>query len=173
MILASITPLSDFETWLRTDALEVVMLVTGAVLIGRAVTLASRWLTARIDSRTPGTDSLIRSESAKHRHAVTSVLTGSFLALLYFITGILVVQRLDVPLTSLVAPAAVAAVALGFGAQNVVQDLLAGFLIVSERQQRPFKRIVLNGLAPSGGWCVNNLSSLAEDAVLAASKAPD
>jgi small conductance mechanosensitive channel len=39
-----------------------------------------------------------------------------------------------VPLASLVAPAAVIGVALGFGAQTVVQDFLAGFLIVAERQ---------------------------------------
>jgi len=36
--------------------------------------------------------------------------------------------------TSLVAPAAVGAVALGFGAQRIVQDILAGFFIISERQ---------------------------------------
>ena len=37
-------------------------------------------------------------------------------------------------MTSLVAPAAVAAVALGFGAQRIVQDILAGFFIITERQ---------------------------------------
>jgi small conductance mechanosensitive channel len=47
---------------------------------------------------------------------------------------VLVIQRLGVPLTSLVAPATVAGVALGFGAQRVVQDVLAGFFIVAERQ---------------------------------------
>jgi small conductance mechanosensitive channel len=36
--------------------------------------------------------------------------------------------------TSLVAPAAVVAVALGFGAQRIVQDILAGFFLITERQ---------------------------------------
>jgi small conductance mechanosensitive channel len=48
--------------------------------------------------------------------------------------AVLVVQRLGVPITSLVAPATVAGVAVGFGAQRVVQDILAGFFIISERQ---------------------------------------
>jgi small-conductance mechanosensitive channel len=133
-MLASITSLSDFETWLRTNALEIVMLATGAVLISRAVTWFSRWLTNRIDSRTDSTDALVRSEAAKHRHAVTGVVTGAFLAILYFVTAIIVLERFGVPLTSLVAPAALIGVALGFGAQKVVQDVLAGFLIVAERQ---------------------------------------
>jgi small conductance mechanosensitive channel len=134
LILASITSLSDFGTWLRTGALEIVMLVTGVALVGRALTWGSRWLTARIDLRIPATDELTRSETAKHRHAVTSVVTGVVLSLMYFITGVLVLQRFGVPLAGLVAPAALAGVALGFGAQTVVQDFLAGFLIVAERQ---------------------------------------
>jgi small conductance mechanosensitive channel len=39
-----------------------------------------------------------------------------------------------VPLSGLVAPATVAGVALGFGAQRIVQDILAGFFVITERQ---------------------------------------
>ena len=133
-MIAAVSSLDDFEQWLRTNALEIVMLATGAVLVSRAVTCFSRWLTSRIDGRTQGTDELVRSEAAKHRHAVTGVATGAFLAVLYLVTAILVLERFGVPLTSLVAPAALIGVALGFGAQKVVQDVLAGFLIVAERQ---------------------------------------
>ena len=48
--------------------------------------------------------------------------------------AVAIAERLGVPLTSLVAPAAVAGVAIGFGAQRIVQDILAGFFIVTERQ---------------------------------------
>jgi len=37
-------------------------------------------------------------------------------------------------LAGLVAPATVAGVALGFGAQRIVQDILAGFFLIAERQ---------------------------------------
>jgi small conductance mechanosensitive channel len=47
---------------------------------------------------------------------------------------VLIAARLGIPVTSLVAPAAVVAVALGFGAQRIVQDILAGFFIITERQ---------------------------------------
>lgn len=45
------------------------------------------------------------------------------------ITGIL-----DIPIGSLVGPAAVIGGAIGFGAQKLVQDLLSGFFIITERQ---------------------------------------
>src|SRR4029077_12578152 len=47
---------------------------------------------------------------------------------------VLVLQLFGVPLTTLVAPATVAGVAVGFGAQRIVQDLLAGFFMIAERQ---------------------------------------
>jgi small-conductance mechanosensitive channel len=62
------------------------------------------------------------------------VITWTTIVVIYCATAVLVAERLGIPLTSLVAPAAVAAVALGFGAQRIVQDLLAGFFIITERQ---------------------------------------
>ena len=55
-------------------------------------------------------------------------------SLVYFLAGILGLRELGVPLTSLVAPATVAGVAIGFGAQQVVGDVLAGFFLFAERQ---------------------------------------
>jgi small conductance mechanosensitive channel len=45
-----------------------------------------------------------------------------------------VTDALAIPVGSLVAPAAVLGAALGFGAQRIVQDLLAGFFIITEKQ---------------------------------------
>jgi small conductance mechanosensitive channel len=45
-----------------------------------------------------------------------------------------VTDALAIPVGSLVAPAAVLGAALGFGAQRLVQDLLSGFFIITEKQ---------------------------------------
>jgi small conductance mechanosensitive channel len=132
--LGSIAPLSDFDRWARSSLLEIILILTGAVLITRFVTWASGKYIGRIDARSKSGDSLVRSEAEKHRHAVTQVVSWTLLVLIYFVMGVLVIQRLGVPITSLVAPATVAGVAVGFGAQRVVQDILAGFFIISERQ---------------------------------------
>jgi len=79
-------------------------------------------------------DALVRSEAAKHRHALAQVLTWAALVVVYCVAGVQILDRLGVPITGLVAPAAVVGVALGFGAQRLVQDLLAGFFIIAERQ---------------------------------------
>ncbi len=51
-----------------------------------------------------------------------------------FVAVFVILLRLRVPVTSPVAPATVAGVAIGFGAQRVVGDLLSGFFLLSEDQ---------------------------------------
>ena len=128
------TPLPDIGLWARGSGLEIVLLVTGAILLTRFTTWVGGKIMDRIDANARETDALVRSEASKHRHALASVITWLVLAVIYSVTGLAVLQRLGIPLTTLVAPAAVLAVALGFGAQRVVQDILAGFFIISERQ---------------------------------------
>jgi moderate conductance mechanosensitive channel len=108
--------------------------VTGALLLTRFATWAGDRITQRIDDSAAETDSLVRSEASKHRHALAQVITWATLVVIYCATAVGIAQRLGVPVTGLVAPAAVAGVALGFGAQRVVQDLLAGFFIITEKQ---------------------------------------
>ena len=132
MLLAA--AVSDINRWARSNGLEIVLLVTGSVLLGRLARWTGARVTAGIDANAREEDALVRSEQAKHRHAVAEVVTWTALVLIYFVTGLLVLQRLEVPLTSLVAPATVAGVAIGFGAQRVVQDLLSGFFLIAERQ---------------------------------------
>jgi len=133
-MLAEVTVLHEISTWARGEGLEIVLLVTGAILLTRLASWLGARITGRIDANARETDALVRSEQAKHRHALAQVITWTTMVVIYCATAIAVIQRLGIPLTSLVAPAAVAAVALGFGAQRIVQDILAGFFIITERQ---------------------------------------
>jgi small conductance mechanosensitive channel len=134
MFLSLGTPLPDVGLWARGNGLEIVWLLAGAALLTRVATWLGGRITARIDANAQETDALVRSEASKHRHALTSVITWVTLVVIYCATGVEVLRCMEIPLTNLVAPAAVAGVALGFGAQRIVQDLLAGFFIIAERQ---------------------------------------
>ena len=134
MCPVAFTPLNDVSLWARGNGLEIVLFVTGAVLLTRCATWLSGRVTTRIDRGAGEKDAVLRSEGAKHRHAVTQVVTWTVLVLVYCLTGVLVVERLGLPLSGFVAPAAVVGVALGFGAQRLVQDVLSGFFMVAERQ---------------------------------------
>ncbi|HZB70864.1 MAG TPA: mechanosensitive ion channel family protein, partial [Acidimicrobiales bacterium] len=122
--------------WAREDGLEIVLLVLGSVLLTRLI----RWGVGRtvsyMDRRavSDDTDSFTMSETRKHERALAQVVGWATVVLVFLITAFLVIQRLNVPVTTLVAPATLIGAALGFGAQRLVQDLLSGFFIITERQ---------------------------------------
>ncbi len=120
--------------WMLTRGLRIAMLIIGAVLIARLVTWAAQRITQRIDADFQESDALVRSETAKHRQAVASVISWVTIALLCVMVFVQLTEILAIPVASLVAPAAVLGAALGFGAQRLVQDLLSGFFIITEKQ---------------------------------------
>ncbi len=128
--------LDDLSQWARGDGLEIVLLVVGSVLVARLV----RWLIGHavsfIDRRDEAddTDAFSASEARKQQRALIQVFSWTGVVLVYLITFVLVIQRLNVPVTTLVAPATFLGAALGFGSQRLVQDLLSGFFIFAERQ---------------------------------------
>jgi small conductance mechanosensitive channel len=130
----AIAPITDITAWMRNSGLEIVLFLSGAILLARLVRWLGDRITRRIDATSADSGGLVRSEASKHRHVLTQVIMWSAIVLGYCVTAVLVLQRLGIPVTGLVAPAAVAGVALGFGAQRIVQDVLAGIFIIAERQ---------------------------------------
>jgi small-conductance mechanosensitive channel len=127
------TILQDLSHWLLTKGLHVVLVTLFAVIATRA----TRWIAVRISRRIGASDDrdkTVRSESVKHRQAVASVISSVAISLLYVLVAVDIADQLGLPLGSLVAPAAVLGAALGFGAQRIVQDLLSGFFIITEKQ---------------------------------------
>ena len=120
--------------WILGRGLRIALLLLGAMLAARFITWTAQRISRRIDANFQESDALVRSESAKHRQAVASVISYLGIALVVAMVFVEVTDILEIPVSSLVAPAAVLGAALGFGAQRVVQDLLSGFFIITEKQ---------------------------------------
>ncbi len=124
----------DTGVWLLGRGVPIALLLIGGLLAARFINWGAQRVTRRIDAQYQESDQLVRTESAKHRQAVASVISWVSVALLFVMVGVQITDILAIPISSLVAPAAVIGAALGFGAQKLVQDLLAGFFIITERQ---------------------------------------
>ncbi|MCT7661071.1 mechanosensitive ion channel family protein [Mycobacterium deserti] len=121
-------------SWILERGVPIGLLLIGGLLAARFINWGARRVVRRIDAEYQSSDQLVRTESAKHRQAVASVISWVSVALLFVIVAVEVTDILAIPIGSLVAPAAVLGAALGFGAQRLVQDLLAGFFIITEKQ---------------------------------------
>jgi len=127
------TTLDSLSQWLLTKGLHIALVVIFAIIATRRL----RWIAGRISRRLDGSDghdAVLRPESVKHRRAVASVISSVAIAILYIVVALDIANQLGLPIGSLVAPAAVLGAALGFGAQRIVQDLLSGFFLITEKQ---------------------------------------
>jgi moderate conductance mechanosensitive channel len=124
----------EFGQWIVTRGLRVILLVIAAVLAVRFVTWIADQVTRQLDERFVESDALVRSEATKHRQAVASVVQWVAIVLIAIWGIVQTADVLNFSIKGLVAPATVVGAALGFGAQQVVRDLLSGFFIIVEKQ---------------------------------------
>jgi moderate conductance mechanosensitive channel len=124
----------DLRHWMLTNGLHIMMLLIGAVLAARFITWAAQKVTERLDVGFAESDALVRSEATKHRQAVASVISWVSVVLIAIVVAVQIADILNVSVGGLVAPATVIGAALGFGAQQLVKDLLSGFFIILEKQ---------------------------------------
>lgn len=118
----------EFSHWFRGAGLEIVIVVSVTLWLLRVFDTGARVIEGRMRSR--------------FEDDITSRTRGALIQAgrygLSFFTGtvavILIVSRFSIPLGSLIPAATVAGTGLGFGAQRVVGDFLAGFFLVTERQ---------------------------------------
>lgn len=123
-----------FGEWIITRGLRVAMLVIAAVLAARFVSWVAQRITRQLDVGFTESDALVRSEATKHRQAVASVIRWVSIVFIAIMVMMQIADVLQFSVGGLVAPATVVGAALGFGAQQLVKDLLSGFFIIVERQ---------------------------------------
>ena len=124
----------EIGQWVVARGLRVIMLVIVAILAVRFVSWVADQIARQLDERFVESDALVRSEASKHRRAVASVVQWVSIVLIAIWGIVQIADVLDFSVSALVAPATVIGAALGFGAQQVVRDILAGFFIIVEKQ---------------------------------------
>ncbi len=125
---------SQIGRWLLDNGLRIVIAILGAMILVRFINWGAQKITRRLDRSFTQSDALVRSEASKHRQALASVVSWIVVVLVVVITTVHVVGVLGISIGGLAGPAAVLGGALGFGAQRVVQDLLSGFFLITEKQ---------------------------------------
>jgi small-conductance mechanosensitive channel len=126
----------DISHWARGQGLEALLIALGAVLLARVTRFTANRLVERSTDRDERSDEnlVVSSEATKYRGALVQGVAWAAVFLIYFIAVMLILVRLNVPITTLVAPATLIGAAIGFGSQRLVQDVLSGFFLISERQ---------------------------------------
>lgn len=109
---------------------HLLLVAAACVAILGAVKLVTRAVRKAVDDGNDG----VTSDAERRAETLGSVLTNAARVLVVAFFLLMTLQEFGVNIGPLVAGAGVAGVALGFGAQSLVKDVISGFFLLMENQ---------------------------------------
>lgn len=86
-----------------------------------------------IDRIITGNERLARAAEGRAK-TIGTLIKSIARYIIYFIGGVTILQQLGISVTSLLTAAGIGGLAVGFGAQSLVKDIITGFFILFEEQ---------------------------------------
>jgi small conductance mechanosensitive channel len=133
--------LRTLTTWAFDSGLRVLLIAGLAFALVRMVTIAVK----RFESDVSLGTSLDALERAKRARTLGSVITNIATVVVVSIAVLMILQEFRVNISPALTGAGIVGVALGFGAQNLVKDLIGGFFLILENQVRVGDVVAING----------------------------
>jgi small conductance mechanosensitive channel len=124
--------LKTLTSWLTTSGIKIIGILIGFVILSQM----SRWITKWMEKFVYEKDPLQASEAKKRAHTLGNILRHAFLIIITFVAVLMILGELEIQLGPLLATAGIGALAIGFGAQSLVKDVISGFFIILENQYR-------------------------------------
>lgn len=134
MIGSSTFSWDEIKDWLGHEGITVVLICIGSFIITRIVTLVARRRSRRFTEQRAATTDARADVIGSHQLAMVGAIRWALNFSVVFVAIIWVLIEMSLPPSALVPLASVVGVGLGFGAQQIVGDVLTGFFILSERQ---------------------------------------
>lgn len=88
---------------------------------------------------------VIPESATKRIRTLMSVLWTIVVGLVWFVVVLMTLGQIGVNVTPVLAGAGIVGLAIGFGAQNLVKDLVSGFFLILENQVRVGDVAIING----------------------------
>lgn len=152
--------------WLLDVPLRIALIIVGAVVLS----LVLRWLVGRIVKRLSKLSGSAHADRAQvaiggqperlgqRLRTFQSVINSTLVAILGTVALLMVLSELGLDVRPLLASAGVAGIALAFGAQSLVQDVVSGLFMLAEDQYGVGDRVELGSAFPFASGTVERVA---------------
>lgn len=136
--------------WLVSTGLSILLVLMIATAASRLVKSAVRRLESMLIGRTAKRSSEESIEEIEQRiHTLSELMKNTAVTVIWVMALMVVLKEIGIDIGPLLAGAGIAGLAIGFGAQNLVRDVVSGFFIILENQLGRGDVAVINGTAGS------------------------
>jgi small-conductance mechanosensitive channel len=134
----------DYYAPVLSNAVRVVLILVFAYVATRAVArmlVGMRNYCVKMMLKSGGTE----YELEKRAETIQNLSRNAFFVVIWMIALLMILKEMNFDVRPLLAGAGVAGVAIGFGAQNIIKDVLGGVFLMMENQLRVNDVAVING----------------------------
>jgi moderate conductance mechanosensitive channel len=133
----------EIVAWMLSHGVNIVIIIVGAAIAIRAASLAIERLQHTIGGRDQ------QHDLEWHRRASTlgGILTSLTTVAVGFVAVMMLLRELSIDVLPILTGAGIAGLAVGFGAQNLVRDVISGFFLILEDQVRVGDLARINGVS--------------------------
>jgi small conductance mechanosensitive channel len=135
--------LRTLAVWAFSSGLRVLLIAALAYALVRACTLFVRRFEHQLSLGT-GFDAV---ERAKRARTLGTVIRNATTAIIVGIAALMILRELRVDIAPVLTGAGILGLAVGFGAQTLVRDIISGFFLILEDQVRVGDAAAINGTA--------------------------
>lgn len=130
-------------SWLLATSLRIAVIAIAAYIVIRAGSAATRRFEREMSTGT-GLDVVERTKRAQ---TFARLLQRTLSIIVAAMAGLMILRELDIDISPVLTGAGIAGLAIGFGAQTLVRDILSGFFMIFEDQVRVGDVVMVNGQA--------------------------
>lgn len=129
--------------WLITSGARILIIALGAFVIFKIVNGVISRFEKIAESRLDGFSAA--SETERRMKTLTSLMRSLAFLLIGGVAAAMILKELGMDITPIIAGAGILGLAVSFGGQNLVRDVISGFFIILENQIRVGDVAIING----------------------------
>jgi small conductance mechanosensitive channel len=129
--------------WLLQHGVNIIIIAAGAVTVIRVLHLAIEQLQHKIGRGHAAAD----LEWQRRAATITGLLESLVSVSIGCVAVLMLLREMSLDIMPILTGAGIAGLAIGFGAQNLVRDVISGFFLILEDQVRVGDLVKINGVA--------------------------
>ncbi len=131
--------------WIINELPSLILLTIGIFLLLRLVSYLSKRIKKLMLNKISSEDPVKEEEAEKRALTLLGILKGIIKVVLWSIFILIMLDKFGLNLSPILTGAGILGLAVGFGAQELVRDIISGFFILLENQMRKNDVVIING----------------------------
>ncbi|MEX2485173.1 MAG: mechanosensitive ion channel family protein [Brumimicrobium sp.] len=136
--------LENAASWIINDLPGLLIISIVFIILLKSIRYIVKGFSRVLRSRSKD-DEIKKSEREKRINTLTGIISTILKIVLVFLFVVIILEKLGVAIGPIIASAGIVGLAVGFGAQELVRDMISGFFILLEDQIRIGDAVELNG----------------------------